>query len=171
MGLVIAGGVLYHRCMGSLPSRLVALASRIAPILQQCPEIAAVYLFGSVARGTETQESDIDLGLVLADRYPTDDYHRLIGDLAAQLEIAAAPRLVDLVVLGVQGPVFCHQVLLDGHLIYENDRNRRIDFESDTVIRALDFRPTMELARQGYLNGFRSWLRSYRDRERHRATA
>jgi predicted nucleotidyltransferase len=156
--------------MAELPSHIAELAARLEPFFRQTPSIAAVYLFGSIARGSETSDSDIDLGLVLVEREPADDCHRLLGELAAQLEIVTAPRRIDLVILGVQGPVFCHEVLLEGALIYEGDRERRIDFESDTIVRALDFRPTMELARKGYIDGYRRWLRSYRDRERHRTT-
>jgi len=133
--------------------------------------IAAVYLFGSVARGTESAASDVDLGLLLDDGVSKVQVHRLLGDLAARLESVTAPSPVDLVVLDDQGSVFCHEVLLDGYRVYEGNRDRRIDFESDTISRALDFRPTLELATHGYLSGYRRWLRSYRDREQHSAPA
>jgi predicted nucleotidyltransferase len=166
--------VRYHGDMAGVgvPSHLAELVQQLAAVLREYPEIAAAYLFGSVVRGDQRPESDIDLGLVLAAGHPShDDCHRLLGELAARLEIVTAPRPLDLVILGHQGPVFCHEVLLEGCLILESDRERRIDFESDTIIRALDFRPTLELARQGYVDGYRRWLRSYRDRERHRTPA
>ena len=140
-------------------------------VFRAVPAIAAVYLFGSVARGTAAERSDLDLGLLFVSAREDDERHRRLGDLAARLEAAAAPRVVDLVVLNDQGPVFCHEVLLEGRLIYDGDRQRRIDFESDTIIHALDFRPTLEIATRGYVPAFRRWLRSYRERERRPAPA
>lgn len=147
------------------------LARQLQPIFSEYPAIAAVYLFGSVARGTDSERSDVDFGFLLDQDGLEDGLHRLLGDLAARLEACTAPRPIDLVVLNVQGPVFCHEVLLEGRLIYESNRERRIDFESDTIVRALDFRPTLEIATRGYLPAYRRWLRSYRDRERRRAPA
>ncbi len=149
----------------------VALERRLRPVLRQYPAIAAVYLFGSVSRGTDSASSDLDLGLLLDRDGEADQLHRFLGDLAARLEAATAPRPVDIVVLNAQGPVFCHQVILEGHLVYESNRERRIDFESDTIVRALDFRPTLEIATRGYLPAFRRWLRSYRGRQRRPAPA
>ncbi|MCP4664564.1 MAG: nucleotidyltransferase domain-containing protein [bacterium] len=155
--------------MTCLPGDVVALGRRLQLVFRGYPTIAAVYLFGSVSRGTDSAESDVDLGLLLDQDGPGVELHRFLGDLAARLEALTAPRPIDLVVLNVQGAVFCHEVILEGHLVYEGNRERRIDFESDTIVRALDFRPTLEIATRGYLPGFRRWLRSYRDRQRHTA--
>jgi predicted nucleotidyltransferase len=157
--------------MDAPPDGSDTFEQRLGSVFLDYPEIAAVYLFGSVARGTDVDGSDLDLGLLFGPDAPVDESHRLLGDLAAQLESAAGGRPIDLVVLNAQGPVFCHEVILEGRLIYESDRERRIDFESDTIIHALDFRPTLEIATQGYLPAFRRWLRSYRDRQRHPAPA
>ena len=143
-----------------------ALARALRPILVDYPEISAVYLFGSVLRGTDSERSDLDLGLLLEPDEPADARHRFLGDLAARLEAVAGSRPVDLVVLNGQGPIFCHEVIREGRVLYESDRERRIDFESDVIVRALDFRPTLEMATKGYLPAFRRWLKSYRDRER-----
>ncbi len=151
--------------MAEMPGDSLAMPSRLEPVFSGYPAIVAVYLFGSASRGTESPRSDIDLGLLLADEWPADGLHRFLGEVAARLEAVTAPRPVDLVLLRAQGPVFCHEVVLEGHLVYEGDRERRIDFESDTIVRALDFRPTLEIATRGYLPGFRRWLRSYRDRQ------
>jgi predicted nucleotidyltransferase len=156
--------------MKCLPDDIVALERRLRPILRGDPTIAAVYLFGSVSRGTASEGSDIDLGLLLDPAEPEDELHRFLGDLAARLEAVTTPRPVDLIILNVQGPVFCHEVLLEGRLVYEGNRERRVDFESDTIVRALDFRPTLEIATKGYIPAFRHWLRSYRERERHPAS-
>lgn len=132
------------------------LAEAIRPILSGFPEIAAVYLFGSVARGTARPDSDLDIGLVFRKRGATAlDHHRLIGDLASRLESVSGGRPIDLVVLESQGPLFRHQVLLEGRLIHEGDRDRRIAFEAETCVRAIDFRPTYDIATRGRLDAIR----------------
>lgn len=42
--------------------------------------------------------------------------------------------------------------------MYEGDRDRRIDFESETMVRAFDFWPTYELATRGKEQALRAWL-------------
>jgi predicted nucleotidyltransferase len=123
--------------------------------------VAAAYVFGSVARGEASAESDLDVGIVFARRGDTAREHvDLIGTLAAESEGIGGFRNVDVVVLESQGPIFCHRVLSEGALVYERDPERRVDFESDTLVRAYDFRPTYELATRGQVESFRRWLRT-----------
>lgn len=138
---------------------LRAWAERLRPILSLYPEIAAVYLFGSVARDQARADSDIDLGVLFKTPGATAlEHHRLLGDLASRVESVSDGRPLDLVVLENQGPLFRHQVLLEGGLVYEGDRGRRIDFESETYTRAFDFRPTYELAPRGRISAIRRRL-------------
>jgi predicted nucleotidyltransferase len=130
------------------------------PILARYPQIAAAWLFGSAARGELRPDSDVDVGILLRDpRVTAADEYMMLGDLIARLEVVTAPRPVDVVLLEHQGPVFAHQALVDGHLIFEPDRERRIDFEAATVMRGIDFRPTWEIAQKGQLEALRRRLR------------
>lgn len=135
------------------------LAGEIAPVLASFPEIAAAYVFGSVARGDARPESDLDLGLVFRSRATRAvDIYWTLADIASQLEGAQGWSRIDVVVLEEQGPIFCHRVLLEGGLVYEADRERRIDFESETLVRAFDFWPTYEIAAREHAGGIRRWL-------------
>ncbi len=122
---------------------------RLRRIIEQFPEVAAVYLFGSAARGALAEESDVDYGLVLKDPSSPRPGWKWRGDLAGRLEDLAPGRVVDLVLLDDQGPLVRHEVLLGGNLLIEIDRDRRIDFESRTYTEAFDFRPTWEIATRG----------------------
>jgi predicted nucleotidyltransferase len=136
------------------------LVERMRPILARYPQIAAAWLFGSAARGELRVDSDVDVGILLRDPKVTAvDEYMMIGDLIARLEAVTAPRPVDVVLLEHQGPVFAHQALVDGRLILEADRERRIDFEATTVMRGIDFRPTWEIAQKGQLEALRRRLR------------
>lgn len=143
---------------------LRALAGLLRPAFAAHAEVAAAYVFGSVARGQARPDSDLDVGLVFARRNEdVRDHLDLIAQLADGISRLIGHERVDLVVLEPQGPIFCHKVLCDGRLIYEGDRDRRIDFESETIVRALDFRPTWELATRGKVAGVRRWLRERYD--------
>ena len=142
---------------------VVELASALSPVFAGFPEIAAVYVFGSVARGDAGPESDLDLGLVLPRGATVLGSYRMVADLAGKVERHTRRRTVDVILLEPQGPIFCHRVLAEGRLIYEADRDRRIDFESGVLVRAFDFRPTWELATRGKVEALRKWLKTRYD--------
>ncbi len=129
--------------------------SAIEHIARDFPEVAAFYLFGSLASGRENAESDADVGVLLRERRAPSPDWRWRGELAGRLEELFPGRTIDLVVLDEQGPLFRHEVLKQGRLLYEADRERRIDFESSTYIEAFDFLPTWRLATEGRIDAIR----------------
>ena len=123
------------------------LAQEIAHVFAARNEdAAAVYLFGSVARGEDRPDSDVDVavlygkpveaglaGLKLA----------LAGDLEARLG-----RRVDLVVLDSQPPDLVHRVLRDGLIVLENNRSTRIRFEVNARNAYFDVLPMLRRYRR-----------------------
>jgi predicted nucleotidyltransferase len=87
----------------------------------------AVYLFGSVARGTASPRSDVDVA-ILFERAPEPTLDAQPFGLKADLE-ALLGRPVDLVVLNRASPDLTHRVLRDGQLVFESDRSARVRFE------------------------------------------
>jgi predicted nucleotidyltransferase len=136
---------------------LEQLIRTLAPVFAAYRAIAVAYLFGSVARGEARPESDLDVGLVYPQRGGAE-HPRIASELAAQLGRASGREAIDVVDLEAQGPIFCHRVLCEGRLIHVADAARRVDFESETIVRALDFRPTYDLATQGKPAALRRWL-------------
>lgn len=141
------------------PARIEAIRAAVAPVFRTHPNVAAAYVFGSVARGTADAESDIDIGLVYRVPESSSAHDELADELTSALARTTGTERVDVLDLSAQGPIFCQQVLSEGKLIHETDRARRVDFESDTIVRAIDFRPTYELATQGKATALRRWLR------------
>jgi hypothetical protein len=88
---------------------------------------AAVYLFGSVARGEARAGSDIDVGVLFAEDPPCT-FAGLPFALEADLERLFARR-VQVVVLNHAPADLVHRVLRDGRLVLDRDRSRRIRFE------------------------------------------
>jgi predicted nucleotidyltransferase len=135
----------------------------LAAVFAHYPELAAAWVFGSVARGEARPDSDLDVGLLFRKRGDTAlDHYRMLGDLASRLEQVVEGRSIDLVVLEPQGPIFCHRVLSEGRLVYDGDRDRRVDFVSDTISHYLDFQPTWERMAHGRIRAMRAWLESRR---------
>ena len=109
-------------------------------------DAAAVYVFGSVGRGTAGPGSDVDVGVLLR----TDPPRTLDGlglDLADDLR-GVLGRPVDLVVLNHAPSDLVHRVLRDGVLVYEGDRAARVRFEVRLRNEYWDLLPYLELYRR-----------------------
>lgn len=110
------------------------------------PRVAAVYLFGSRARGTARPDSDIDLGVLYRTAPPRTLLEQPFG---AQEELAhelGAP--VQVVVMNTAPVDLIHRVLRDGQLLYEADRSARIAFEVDARNGYFDLLPVLEQYRR-----------------------
>lgn len=132
------------------------LRTSIAAVLARHPSIAVAYVFGSVARGQAREDSDLDVGVVFERGAAHDE--ALLARLSTELAAATGVEPVDVIDLEAQGPIFAHGVLLDGFRVYVGSEARRVDFESETLARAFDFRPTYELATRGKVAALRRWL-------------
>lgn len=93
--------------------------------LRDIPGVDAVYLFGSSVNGKITGSSDIDLAILFSEN-KTVDIDRL--DIMSRLS-SAAGRDVDLVILNDASPLLYHEILSTGKLIFENNREYRIQRE------------------------------------------
>jgi len=99
---------------------------RVVARLRECPEVVAIHLFGSRARGEARPDSDVDLGVVL--RYAW--WEALPREHAAQEALAvmeaawrAAPALdLDVVVLNGAHPAAAADALGRGRLLWCADR-------------------------------------------------
>ena len=100
----------------------------LADFLATQPDVVAAYLFGSLAEGRATPHSDVDTAILLtaaSDPLTVGDRQlQLMGELER-----FADREVDVVMLNTAPPILQHQVLRHGRLLYERDRQARVDFE------------------------------------------
>ena len=109
-------------------------------------DAVAVYLYGSVARGTAREDSDVDVG-VLLEKEPPRTLKGLKLDLEADLEsLLEVP--VQLVVLNRAPPDLIHRVLRDGKLVLDRDRSKRIRFEVKARNEFFDLQPILRQYRR-----------------------
>ncbi len=102
---------------------------------------SAVYLFGSVARGTSRPTSDVDIAVLLA-RAPSG-FDGLSLDLEGSLESALGQR-AQVVVMNSAPVDLVHRILRDGRLVYEGDHRARVAFEVKARNEYFDLLPYLE---------------------------
>lgn len=105
------------------------------------PDVIAAYLFGSQARGTAREDSDVDVAILVKGE-PAPTLEGLGMDVLADLERDLGRR-VDLVVLNHAPTDLVHRVLCDGRLLLERDRSARIAFEVKARNEYFDMQPVL----------------------------
>jgi predicted nucleotidyltransferase len=110
-------------------------------------DVAAVYLFGSVARGTANATSDVDVG-VLFKSSPPPTLAGLPVDMEEALERHVG-RTVQVVTLNTAPVDLRKRVLRDGRLLVEPDPAARVRWEVATRNEAFDLEPILREYRSG----------------------
>jgi predicted nucleotidyltransferase len=124
-----------------------ALAETLREILQSAaPDVVAVYLYGSRARGNARRESDVDMGALLATA-PRPTLRSTARKLEADLE-AALGIPVEVVALNTAPADLVHRVLRDGVLLLDRDRAARLRFEVQSRNEYFDLAPLRRLYRR-----------------------
>jgi len=159
---------------------MVARLREILPQALATHPITAAYVFGSVARGTATPMSDVDIALVtepitqssydqpkleLGIQAGIEDAARAVARPAGTEADAGAPielpeidvRIINNAPLTVRG-----RILQEGLLVYEGDHQARVGYAVATRKRYFDFAPVAKrlqealldhVYREGILNG------------------
>ena len=117
------------------------ITDQVRAAIESLDGIAAVYLFGSMARGTAGKHSDVDVG-VLYDVQPGSTLDAGPFDLEGDLERRLARR-VQLVVLNSTPADLRIRVLREGRLLGDRHRSARIRFEVNTRNEFFDLEPTL----------------------------
>lgn len=133
------------------PDQVIAeIADRIRQVVEADQRVRFAYLFGSMSRGDDRPESDVDLAVLTRPRGTLLDDARLHDELAAAL----GRDDVDLLVLD-EAPLWLQYRVLAGHVVFSRDEPERIAFRQRVEKEFLDFRPYHD-----------SYLRAVRERAR-----
>ena len=106
-------------------------------------EVAAVYLYGSQARGDAKKSSDIDLAVLVTDKRK---YHGFgIPQVVFAQDLSKITgRKVEVNDLDTVSVDFAHRVLTEGRLIISNNEKARIDFEEKVLRTYFDLKPALD---------------------------
>jgi predicted nucleotidyltransferase len=118
------------------PDDVDELAAVAGPVLAGDERVRFAYVFGSVAAGTATTRSDIDLGVSVQPRGTLLDDARLHDALV----VALGREDVDLVVLE-DAPLWMRYRIVGGCPIYSRDDVARVRHRAASELEYLDFKP------------------------------
>lgn len=112
----------------------------ISEPLREHEEVIVAYLYGSEAKGTAHEGSDLDIGLLLRKDFEPDALYtsKVSRELQEKLGIS---KEIDVRLLNDKPIIFQHQVLKNGSEILTRDERARIDFETEVYDRYLDYKP------------------------------
>ncbi|MDZ7334094.1 MAG: nucleotidyltransferase domain-containing protein [candidate division KSB1 bacterium] len=124
------------------------IQQKIRPIFESDPEIAAVYLFGSTATGKNHLKSDIDLAILFQRPLSTIESHRRLEQHFVKLTkaLGAEPDLVDLEKIDL---ILLFEILKEGIILIENDRERNRNFMGRKLVECIDFQTIMKRCARG----------------------
>ncbi len=124
----------------------------ISEILEKEPAILLAYLFGSFAKGTQSEHSDLDIAVYLTDPALLEKDPLYPSRIAIKIEkMLPEKKSVDLRVLNGSTIRFKAQVIMYGKLLHSKDEKQRIEFETSSLAQYYDFKPylkTYDLARK-----------------------
>lgn len=114
--------------------------------------IKLLYIFGSYAKGTNDEKSDIDIAVLLENGFNPLDKVNLLGNFCDLLKMDA----IDLVILNSANSVLKHQVIKYGKLIYMEDEMEKVTFESMVLKEYMD----MEYFRKTQMYYINQWVKT-----------
>jgi len=117
----------------------------IIKVLENESDILFAYLFGSFAKGTQNENSDIDIAVYLIDEKILEKYPLYPSRLSINIENILDKKKVDVRVLNGSTLRFRNQVLMHGKLLHSKDEKKRIEFETSSLAQYYDFKPHIDM--------------------------
>jgi len=118
--------------------------SRIGQVLAEEESIVLCYAFGSYPRGEATPLSDLDLGLVVSEETPVNQYTELVFRLTSKIGGLVENIEADIRILNGAPPELRYSAVAKGVMILCKNERARIRFETDAVTEYLDFKPALD---------------------------
>lgn len=106
------------------------LAAARDALLAALPDVWAIYVFGSFARGEEWPQSDLDLAVLLPPARKIEDPLGIMSGVSARVH-----RDADIVDLRRAGDVLRREVLSDGQTLYVSEPDQVLAWEAGAMSR------------------------------------
>lgn len=119
------------------------IKNKIIKYFSQKPEVAAVYLYGSYARGEAKSDSDIDLAVLVTDKRKYTGFG-IPQVVFAQDLSKLTDKEVEVQDLTACSVEFAHRVLSEGSLLLSNNDKGRINFQVETTRKYFDLKPLLD---------------------------
>ena len=128
---------------------------RVIDYFRAREEVTALYLFGSAAKGTQSEESDLDIAVLVNEK----KLRVKSLDIIRRDYYAASPRLslrnVDIVILNTAPPYLKHRIIKTGTLLFDKNRKLRVRFVTNAILEYLDFKPIEDIFTGAVASRFR----------------
>ena len=125
-------------------------ATIIKSYFEQKPEVAAVYIFGSYAKGRQRQTSDIDIGILLKG---SDRTGALAKRIDYMVEISRLLRKdIHPVILNSASEALIRQIFLKGKCILVNDSQELAKFKMIMIARIAEFGQYRNMIQSGFIS-------------------
>lgn len=141
---------------GAMPdARLSALRTRLSAF----PEVVAVYLFGSAARGTRGKRSDVDIAVLTRAEGTSRRRSRSLVEYVQAACDALGTDNVDVVLLHRAPIALRHEVFREGKPLLVRDPEALVRFRLESSRKYLDTIPLRRMFEEAYFrrvrrNGF-----------------
>ncbi|HJS91173.1 MAG TPA: nucleotidyltransferase domain-containing protein [Steroidobacteraceae bacterium] len=106
------------------------LAAAREALLSALPDVWAIYVFGSFARGEEWPASDLDLAVLLPPARRIEHLLEVMREVSRRVH-----RDVDIVDLGTAGDVLRREVLMEGRTLYVSEPDQVLAWEAAAMSR------------------------------------
>ena len=124
-------------------SQSEGLDQKIRTVLSQYPLVLMGYFFGSASTGRAGPMSDLDIAVLVSD---CEARRTCEGEIADSLCRALHTDRIDFVSLATAPASLSYRVIREGRCVWCADRAARERFETNVVMRYLDFKPVREQA-------------------------
>ncbi len=124
------------------------IKTKLEPLFNQHKnKLYFVYLFGSFARADSNHKSDVDLAIYVN---PANNSVDFTLNLSSAISRILNLDNVDLIILNdTKNLILVEEIIRNNVLIFENNFDKRFDYELDIIHRAIDFR-----TQRKYVMGF-----------------
>jgi predicted nucleotidyltransferase len=118
----------------------VEIIERLGKFLEKREEVQFAILFGSLAKGTANELSDVDIAAMVDPQFEDDSPYGYQATLTAALMSELGRNDVEVVILNRAPTMLRYQVLRYGKFIHTRDKQARIQFQIDTINQYEDFK-------------------------------
>lgn len=128
----------------------MTLNNRITEYFKDRPEVLAVYLFGSYAKGGERSNSDIDLGILLKHQFISNENE---SQKVYLLDLTTLLRMdIHIVLMNHAGEGILSQIFKYGKCIVNNSVNELNKFKMMSYSKIAYFSYQKNIMEQGFIN-------------------